>query len=163
AAEVWDTNALKVGNFGDQMTATFDQIKLEGENLGAAVASSLKGALDAYEDALAKFIVTGRGSVRQVVIGLEESLVKAGLRKGVASITGAVTGGGGGRVGLGGLFGSLGNIFKSLFGTGKAGGAPTANAVSDAKGSAFKANLGKLAKFDEGFQPQQKKSGGLFG
>ena len=83
----------------------------------------------------------------------------------LGGVTKAIAGAGGPgtKGGLGGLFGSLAGIFKSLFGTGKAGGAPTAGAVSDAKGSAFKANLGKLAKFDEGFQPQQKKSGGLFG
>jgi len=99
--------------------------------------------------------------------GLAAGMGLPGVSKAIAGVAGGS--GTAAKGGFGNIFGGvtaalsgIGGIFKGLFGGSGSSKAPTANATATPAQGAFKANLGKLAKFDEGFQPSQKKSGGLF-
>jgi hypothetical protein len=78
--EQWDEMVLKAGTFGEKMHTVLDQIALDAQNAGAKIAESIGRALNSFEDEIAKFVVTGKGSFRQIGEALAESTIKTGLQ-----------------------------------------------------------------------------------
>jgi hypothetical protein len=137
--EQWDEAALKVGTYGQKFRAVMNQVVLDGQDFGTKLFQSIGKAIDGLSSSLAKFVVTGKGSFKQIFQSLEEEIVKAGIQKGFSSILGKLAGGGkdgedsqGGAAGamgllgkipvVGGILGKLGGLFGGDKGLGKADG-----------------------------------------
>ena len=110
--EQWDKAALAVGSLGDKFKAVSNEIQLEGQNLGEHLAENFKTAVDDMSGQLAKFIVTGKGSIREFFDSLAENALKSTFQysfsKLFAGITGAAgPGGAPGGVGPGGTAGTF--------------------------------------------------------
>ena len=110
--DAWDKAALEVGSLGDKFKAVSNEIQLEGQNLGEKLAENFKTAVDDMSGQLAKFIVTGKGSIRQFFDSLAENALKSTFQysfsKLFAGITGAAgPGGAPGGVGPGGTAGTF--------------------------------------------------------
>jgi hypothetical protein len=74
-----------------------DQIILTGDELGKHLADAFGHALDSVEDQLAKLAITGKANFKKIGEGLEESIAKAGIQRGISSLMGMT--------GLGHIFG----------------------------------------------------------
>jgi hypothetical protein len=88
--EQWDQAALKVGTLKERFTALFDEVKLQGDNLGDKLFSSMSKSIDDISTQLAKFVVTGKTSFHQLAQSFEESIAKATFQKGIGTFTGSI-------------------------------------------------------------------------
>jgi hypothetical protein len=79
--EDWDRMANEAGTFGQKMHTVLNQIALDAQDAGAKIAESIGKAIDSLEDSLAKFIVTGKGSFKQIAETFAESQIKTGLQR----------------------------------------------------------------------------------
>ena len=98
--EQWDKAALEVGSLGDKFKAVSNEIQLEGQNLGANLAQDFKGAMDDASSSLAKFIVTGKGSIRQFFDSFAEKALDSTFKYTFSQIFAGITGPAGGAAGL---------------------------------------------------------------
>jgi phage-related protein len=86
----WDEAAIKMGGFKDKVGGVLDEVRMEGDNMWASIADAGKTALDGLTNALAKFVVTGKGSFKQVAQGFEESVVQSIFKKTESNIAGGI-------------------------------------------------------------------------
>ena len=135
--DAWDKAALEVGSLGDKFKAVSNEIQLEGQNLGANLAQDFKGAMDDASSSLAKFIVTGKGSIRQFFDSFAEKALDSTFKYTFSQIFAGITGPAGGAgapagVGPGGTAGTFPGPLGGLAGALglKLPGAPGAHAPS---------------------------------
>ena len=88
--KLWDEKALRAGTFGQKARAVFNDLKLEGDKLGEVIAGAFKTGIEQWETSLAHFIVTGQGSMKQVFVQFEETIVKGVIAKGIGKIAGTI-------------------------------------------------------------------------
>ena len=93
-AQQWDKAALEVGSLGDKFKAVSNEIQLEGQNLGEHLAENFKTAVDDMSGQLAKFIVTGKGSIRQFFDSLAENALKSTFQYSFSKLFAGITGAG---------------------------------------------------------------------
>jgi hypothetical protein len=124
-AQQWDDAALQVGTLRTQFAAFFDELSRQGADFGTAVFGSLLHAVDDVSTQLAKLLVTGKSSFRQLVSSLAEEVTKAGIQNIFSKLFTplAVAAGGGAAPGAagapaGGAGGLVGGIFGRLTGIG---------------------------------------------
>ena len=117
--KLWDEKALRAGTFGQKARAIFNDLKLEGDKLGEVIANAFKTGIQQWEASLAHFIVTGQGSMIQVMVQFEETIVKGIIAKGIGKLAGAI-----GKH----IPGPIGETLKTL-GFGKRDGSDAAHAL----------------------------------
>ena len=86
----WDAAIAKVGTFAGRFKGLMNELALEGQNFSGKVFDSLRTAIDGMETQLAKLVVTGKANFKDVLKSMEESIVKAGIQKGVGALAGAI-------------------------------------------------------------------------
>ena len=84
-----DQEAMAIGNLSAAWKGFVDSLKGSSADLRTTFFDTLKRGFDSAEDSMARFIVTGRGSMFQVLQQLEMELVKLGMQ---FVLTGALTG-----------------------------------------------------------------------
>jgi len=87
----------QLGTAAEQFTEFRNKLIDEGNNVAGHLIQTLGGAVNQLEDAFAHLAVTGKANFKQIYQGIEESLVKTGLQKGVSTVLGGLRlpGGGG--------------------------------------------------------------------
>jgi hypothetical protein len=87
----------KLGTLAEQFAEFKGKLIADGDDIAAHLVQTMGGALNQIEDQLAHLAVTGKANFKQLGQGIEESLMKAGLQKGVSSVLGrlGMPGGGG--------------------------------------------------------------------
>ena len=91
--DAWDREALEVGSFTDKFRAAMNEIEIEGQNMSAKFAEQFKTAIDSASSDLAKFIVTGKGSIRQFLNSIAESTLKNTFQYGFSQLFSKIAGG----------------------------------------------------------------------
>ena len=86
----WDAAVSKVGTFSQRMKGLFNELALEGQNFSGKMFESFHKAINDVETQLAKLVVTGKANFKEILQSMEESIVKAGIQKGVGAIAGAI-------------------------------------------------------------------------
>jgi phage-related minor tail protein len=87
----------QLGTAAEQFTEFRNKLIDEGNDVAGHLIQTLGGAVNQLEDAFAHLAVTGKANFKQIYQGIEESLVKTGLQKGVSTVLGGLRlpGGGG--------------------------------------------------------------------
>jgi hypothetical protein len=86
----WDASVAKIGTFSQRMKGLMNELVLEGQNFSGKMFDSFHKAIDDVETQLSKLVVTGKANFKEILQGMEESIVKAGIQKGVGAIAGAI-------------------------------------------------------------------------
>jgi Phage-related minor tail protein/Lambda phage tail tape-measure protein (Tape_meas_lam_C) len=86
----WDAAVAKVGTFSQRFKGLMNELALEGQNFSGKVFESFHKAIDDMETQLTKLVVTGKANFKEILQGMEESIVKAGIQKGIGAIAGAI-------------------------------------------------------------------------
>jgi|GEM_PF-2345929 len=86
----WDAAVAKVGTFSQRFKGLMNELALEGQNFSGKVFDSFHKAIDDMESQLAKFVVTGKANFKQILQGLEESIVKAGIQSVVGKVAASI-------------------------------------------------------------------------
>ncbi|HEV2418653.1 MAG TPA: hypothetical protein VGX94_12680 [Terriglobia bacterium] len=87
-----------------QFADFFNNVSADGQGFSDKVFRSMEEVVDGLSDQLARLVVTGRASFRQLGIELEGNILKAGFRRGIGQIAGKIAphlavGAGGGKRG----------------------------------------------------------------
>jgi hypothetical protein len=88
--EQWDAAVAKIGTFSQRFKGLMNELALDGQNFSGKVFDSFHKAIDDVETQLAKLVVTGKANFKDILKGMEESIVKAGIQKGVGALAGAI-------------------------------------------------------------------------
>lgn len=82
-------------NFEDGLARGLHGIRLEIEDVGSAIESTLKNAFKSAEDALVDFVTTGEFNFKKMVDSMLADLTRLLIRQALAGIVGGLGGGGG--------------------------------------------------------------------
>lgn len=80
SVHAWDEDALSAGNFSEKMRASMNEMALAGESLSEKITHTFIRGFDQITGELVKMVVTGKSNFKQLLQGIEEDLVKAGLQ-----------------------------------------------------------------------------------
>lgn len=89
----WDAQVAKVGTFGQNIRAVFNEIELQGTNMWGSIAQAGMTALNSLNTELAKLLTTGKANFKQVFQGLEQNILQSSLKKLESSATSMLFGG----------------------------------------------------------------------
>ena len=76
----------KLGTMGDRFAELKNRMILDGQELGGKLVDILGHAVDQIEDKFSELVVKGHANFRQLLPEIGQSLVKAGLQKGVSTL-----------------------------------------------------------------------------
>lgn len=82
------TKLDQLGTAAEQFTEFKNRLIDEGNDVAGHLIQTLGGAVNEIEGAFAKLAVTGKANFKQIYSGIEESLLKTGMQKGVSSLLG---------------------------------------------------------------------------
>jgi hypothetical protein len=85
--EEWNQAAMRVGDLRTQFTGFFNELRIQGEDLGPKVFGSLLRAIDDVSKQLARLVVTGKADFKQLLEGLETNVMEAGFQRGIGKIS----------------------------------------------------------------------------
>jgi hypothetical protein len=119
----WDEAAIAVGNFHQKARAALNELIIQTESFGAKITRTISQAMDRVTSEIAKMVVTGRGNFRELIQGIEQELVKAGLQFAISGLAQKILGpphvpGQPGAEGghPGGVGGAIGGVLGKVFG-----------------------------------------------
>lgn len=86
----WDERVAQFGTVAERMRALEQQIADESKNFSAKVFDEMARMVDGVEDSLARLVVTGKGSFRQLFEGIAEEMTKNTISLGFSKIAGEI-------------------------------------------------------------------------
>jgi hypothetical protein len=127
----WDEAAIAVGGFHQKARAALNELIIQTESFGSKITHTISQAMDRVTSEFAKMVVTGKHNFRELIQGIEEELVKAGLQFAISGLAQKILGPpripgqgpgqqGPGQQGHGGITGTIagaaGGILGKVFG-----------------------------------------------
>ncbi|VVB52229.1 Uncharacterised protein [uncultured archaeon] len=100
----WDQAAIDVGTFRQKAAGFLNELVLDGQNFWANFGKAGMQAVTGIEDELAKMLVTGKGSFKQIEQQFEQSILKNSIQTVVSKAAGGLLS----ATGLGSLLPGLG-------------------------------------------------------
>lgn len=86
----WDERVAQFGTVAERMRALEQQIADESKNFSAKVFDAMARMVDGVEDSLARLVVTGKGSFRELFEGIAEEMTKNTISLGFSKIAGEI-------------------------------------------------------------------------